>query len=437
VIKSFADRTDGASLALFRIAFGVILVGHSLLYFRHDLIGQLWIQPSFHFTYFGFGWVRPWPGLGMYLHLALVAVCGLLVALGLWYRVAALLAGVGMSYVFLLEQALYLNHVYLLCLVCFLMAFVPAHRIGSLDALRRTELRTPTVPRWSLGLLQIQIGLVYVYAGLAKLNGDWLAGEPVRLWLQERGAQTPLLFSEPVVYLVAYGGLLFDLSIVPLLLWRRTRAVALILAVLFHLANAWAFPLGVFPWFMLAATTLLLPPSWPRRFLRRFSSAPSVEVEPVPTPPRVRRVRWALLAIYVAIQLLVPLRHHLYPGDVAWTEEGHRFAWRMRVRDKVGAASFRVRLAGGTTEFTIDGRADLREWQIGAMVNRPDMILQYAHHLRDRLGRELGRPVEVRVESLVSLNGRPYLALINPEIDLGAEPRTLAPADWINLHGDR
>ena len=104
----------------------------------------------------------------------------------------------------------------------------------------------------------------------------------------------------------------------------------------------------------------------------------------------------------------------------------------MRVRDKVGVARFRVRLAGGTTEFAIDGRADLREWQIGAMSNRPDMILQYAHHLRDRLGRELGRRVEVRVESFVSLNGRPYLPLIDREIDLAAEPRTLGPAGWIS-----
>ena len=142
-------------------------------------------------------------------------------------------------------------------------------------------------------------------------------------------------------------------------------------------------------------------------------------------------MRWALLGIYVAIQLLVPLRHHLYPGDVAWTEEGHRFAWRMRLRDKAGDASFRVRLAGGTTEFAVDGSADLREWQIRVMANRPDMILQYAHHLRDRLGDELGRAVEVRVESLVSLNGRPYRALIDPTIDLAAEPRTLAHSDWI------
>jgi hypothetical protein len=428
---------DAASLSAFRIALGGLLVWQALSYFRHDLIGQLWIQPPFHFTYFGFGWVRRWPGAGMYVHNALLALCGLLVALGLRYRISVALASLGLTYLFLLEQALYLNHIYLICLVCFLMVLVPAHRLWSLDARRRPDLRSPTVPRWALALLQFQIGLVYVYAGVAKLNSDWLAGEPVRLWLFERTEHStlaPLLTSEPVVHFVAYGGLLFDLAVVPLLAWHRTRAAAFAIAVFFHLANAWLFPLGVFPWFMLAATTLLLAPDWPRRFLGSEKAAPGDS----PAVPSGRRARslLLLLGVYAAVQLLVPLRHHLYPGDVAWTEEGHRFAWRMRLKDKVGAARFRVRLAGGTTEFEVHTGTELAPWQEGAMVNRPDMILQYAHHLARRLGGELGRPVEVRGETAVSLNGRPYRPLIDPDVDLAAEPRNLYPAGWILPLGD-
>jgi hypothetical protein len=406
----------------FRIAFGSMIVWHALAYFRHDLIGQLWIRPPFHFTYYGFSWVRPWPGAGMYVHVALLGLCGLLVAAGLGYRIAALLAGLGLTYLFLLEQALYLNHVYLLCLVCFLMACVPAHCLASLDSRLRPALRSATVPRWALGLLQLQIAIVYVYAGVAKLNGDWLAGEPVRSWLRER---SELLSPEPIVWLVAYGGLLFDLAVVPLLVWRRTRAAVFVIAVGFHLANAWLFPLGVFPWFMIAATTLFLPPDWPRRVLGKTASSPAVSARSRP------RLLLASIAIYAAIQLLLPLRHHLYAGNVAWTEEGHRFSWRMRVKDKVGAARFRVRPAGGTTEFVVDTRRDLTPWQEDAMVNRPDMILQFAHHLSRRLGDDLGGAVEIRVDSAVSLNARPYAPLIDPEVDLAAESRTLRHADWI------
>ena len=103
----------------------------------------------------------------------------------------------------------------------------------------------------------------------------------------------------------------------------------------------------------------------------------------------------------------------------------------MRLKDKVGASDFRARIADGTHEMVIQTRADLTPWQEGAMVNRSDMILQFAHHLAGRLGEELGQPVEIRVDSAVSLNGRPYRPMIDPDVNLAAEPRNLWPAGWI------
>jgi hypothetical protein len=407
---------------VFRIAFGVVLAWHALGYFRNDLIGRLWLEPPFRFSYYGFDWVEPWPGVGLYVHFAALAACGVLIALGLAYRVAATVACIALTYVFLLDQALYLNHVYMMCLAAGLMALAPAHAFGSLDVKLGLRPRSDTVPRWALWLLQFQVAVVYVYGGIAKLNPDWLRGEPVRMWLFRRWE----IASEPVVYIVAYGGLAFDLCVVPLILWRRTRVLALVAAVAFHGINAVWFPLGVFPWFMLAATTLLLPPCWPRRFLR-------VSSRPVETVESHRRPPWVVpfVVAFVAFPLLFPLRHHLYPGDVAWTEEGHRFAWRMRLKEKAGGADFRVRVAGGEHELTVGAGAELTPLQEGTMVNRPDMILQYAHHLARRMERDLGRPVEVRVDSAVSLNGRPFVRLIDPEVDLAAEPRTLGPARWI------
>ena len=120
-------------------------------------------------------------------------------------------------------------------------------------------------------MLRFQVAVPYVYGGIAKLNGDWLAGEPVRTWLAERSAQSvlgPWLAQEWLVFTLCYGGLAFDLAIVPLLLWRRTRALALAAALGFHLANAYLFTIGIFPWLMIAATLLFLPPDWPRRARR-------------------------------------------------------------------------------------------------------------------------------------------------------------------------
>ena len=65
------------------------------------------------------------------------------------------------------------------------------------------------------------------------------------------------------------------------------------------------------------------------------------------------------------------------------------------------------------------------------MAGRPDMLIQYAHHLGRRIGRERGRAVEIRADAVASLNGRPPQRLIDPTIDLTTRRRSLWPADWI------
>jgi len=259
---------DAASLAVFRLAFGGLLLWEVWKFFTNGWIARYYVDPAFHFTYYSFEWVRPWPGQWMYVHFLVLGVLAACIALGACYRLAAGLFFLGFSYVFLLEQARYLNHLYLVCLLSFLLAIVPAHRALSFDAWLRPHPDSGVVPVWALWLLRFQVAVPYVYGGIAKLNGDWLAGEPIRSWLVERSVDSALgawLTQEWLVYSICYGGLLFDLAIVPLLLWRRTRAVALVAALAFHLTNAYLLTIGIFPWLMIAATLLFLPPDWPRR----------------------------------------------------------------------------------------------------------------------------------------------------------------------------
>ena len=82
---------DGTSLAVFRIAFGALLLWDVLKYFRHDWIGRMFIAPAFMFKYYGFEWVEPWPGDGMYFHFAALGVLAFLIMVGLFYRLAAVL----------------------------------------------------------------------------------------------------------------------------------------------------------------------------------------------------------------------------------------------------------------------------------------------------------------------------------------------------------
>ncbi len=189
---TFPDRLfapiDIASLVFFRIAFSAIMLWEVCRYYFYGWIELFYIEPAFHFTYYGFGWVRPWPGEWMYLHFLALGVLAAFIALGFLYRLSAILFFLGFAYVFLLDQTNYLNHFYLISLISFLMIFIPAHRAFSVDAKCLPEIRSDTAPAWALWLLLTQLGIVYFYAGLAKLNGDWLLGEPMRMWLaDERG----------------------------------------------------------------------------------------------------------------------------------------------------------------------------------------------------------------------------------------------------------
>ena len=447
VARLFAP-VDIASLVVFRVAFCVGLLLELRLWFTLGLVDEWFIDPTYHFTYLGFGWVRPWPGDGLYLHIAALMVCLVCMGLGLWYRAAASLFAVGWLYVFLLEVARYQNHNYWYALLALLLVFLPAGRALSLDARRRPALRSDTAPTWALWVLRLQVGVVYFFSGLTKLQGDWLRGEPVRVWLSEV-TDFPLIgrfFTEEwLVYAFAYGGLLLDLLIVPALLWRRTRPFAFAAAVVFHLLNWRLFELGLFPWVMIPATALFLSPSWPRlgglwrparsprEGARRERRIGTPAVRDAAAALARRRLTLWVLGLYVAVQLLVPLRYHLFPGPARWTEEGFRFSWAMRTRAAWGKyVMFHLTDPVTGETWSVDAGDELWVYQWREMAYQPDMIQQYAHHLADRW-REEGHDydVEVRAEVRVALNGREAQPLIDPTVDLAAQPRTFFHKPWI------
>lgn len=436
------DPVDIASLVFFRVAFGLIMVWEVWRYFTYGWIANYYIDPVFHFTYYGFGWIQPWAGNGMYWHFIGLGVLAAFLAAGFLYRISATLFFLGFTYVFLLDQAQYLNHFYLVSLIALILIFVPAHRAFSVDAWLRPRLRSRTTPLWAPALLAAQMGIVYFYGGIAKLGADWLRGEPMRAWMawftDPLGGPTLTYWSG---YFFSYGGLLFDLLIVPFLIWRRTRIPALMLAVGFHLANAWMFNIGIFPWFAIAATLMFLHPSWPRRalnYVRNLWRSPRRQLITGPmqpagasTPGRYRNLTLALLAVFLVVQLVMPLRHFAYPGNANWTEEGHRFAWHMKLRSVEGAALFNATDPVTGQSRQISPASYLTERQEQKMAPHPDMVLQLAHRIADDFRAEGYDEIQVSALVVASLNGREAQLLIDPQRDLAAEPRTLAPDDWI------
>lgn len=415
---------DGASLAVFRIAFGVLLAFDAARYLATGRVGALYVGQEFHFSYPGLAWVRPWPGDLPYAHFALLGICALLVAVGWRYRASSLALWLLTSTWFLWERAKYQNHEYLLCLFALLLACMPAERVFSLDARRRP--RGPWVPAWSLQLLRFQVAVPYVFGGLAKLNGDWLRGEPLGMWLSERSDIAwigPLLARPWAPFLFSYGGLALDLLLVPALLWRRTRAAAFLAATAFHVTNAVLFEIAIFPWLMIAASTLFFEPDWPRRVAARLGLARQRALPRAPQAwPRPPRAVPAWLAVWVLVQALLPLRHHLRPGNPSWTDAAHEFAWHMKLRDKSARATFLVVPEGRGPEaaWVLDPRPLLNDVQLVHMVIQPALIRQFARHVA-QLERARGREIAVHADVHVSLNGRPFEPMIDPRVNLAAD----------------
>lgn len=421
--------TDIASMVFLRISLGFIYLAEVVRYFAYGWIREDFIGLHMHFTYFGFSWVKPWPGWGMYAHFIVMGVAAVGMMVGCFYRISAIVVFLSFTYVFLLDQALYLNHFYLMCLFAFLMIFLPVHRAGSIDAWQKPQIRTDVLPAWPRLLMLAFMSLVYFYAGVAKLNPDWFTGGALRIWLP-RAEDDPLIGRfmnhEFAAYFFAYGGLAFDLFIVPLLLWRRTRWLGYLWALAFHFLNFRIFNIGVFPWMMILATTLYFRPDWPRKIFRWRRSGQVAHFPYSPIPIR-------LGAAFLILQALIPLRHWLYPGHVNWTEEGHRFSWHMMLRTKSGSATFVITDPVTKDSWNVRPRKYLSDQQRRKMATRPDMLLQFAHYLAKVEARPHNRtnPLEVRVISRVSLDERPEQPMVYPHVNLTQVRRHLGHNDWI------
>lgn len=429
------ERVDGASLAVFRVLIGLVFAVSAGRFLANGWVEQFFVTPSHYFTFYGFEWIRPLEPWAMYALFWAILALGLLVAAGLFYRVAAVLLFCAFTYVELIDVTNYLNHYYLLSLLSLLMVCLPLHRCASLDARRDPSMRSETAPRWMLWLLRGQVAAVYVYAGLAKATSDWLLhAQPLDIWLSAR-TDLPILgplMDEPwLAYALSWAGFLHDLLIVPLLLWRPTRQAAFGVLVAFHLATGLLFNIGMFPVIMICAATILLSPSWPRRLLRWRRREPATASPGPTTSPRWRALVLLAAGAWMAVQVLVPLRAHLYGGDVLWHEQGMRWSWRVMVREKNGDISYRVRVPGEERERRVSPSRYLTSHQEREMSGQPDLILQLAHVVADDFrARGLGQ-VEVRADAWVSLNGRAPARLVDPEVDLAAVQDGLGAASWI------
>lgn len=437
-VKGLAP-VDSASLVAFRVLFGLVASIGALRFLYHGWVERFFEEPRFFFKYWGFEWVRVLPHPWMHAAFAALALLGVLIALGLFYRVAIVLFFALFTYVELVDVTNYLNHYYLLSVLAFWMCFMPLGRVGGLDAKLFGAL--PSVPAWMVYALRFQMGVVYFHAGLAKLTSDWLLhAQPLDIWLHAR-TEVPLLgpfLDLPgVPVLFSWAGFFYDTTIPLWLSWRRTRVSAYVVLLLFHAATHLLFTIGMFPLIMSAAATIFFDPSWPRRlgafFGGRRAWLSGSTTTPITTPTR-RGPALPLaigLGLFALLQAVAPLRAHLYGGNLLWHEQGMRWSWRVLCREKSGSVTFRVRVPGRAREIVVPPSRYLTSHQEREMSGQPDLVLQLAHHVADDWKARGHSDVEVRADVLVSLNGRPPSPLVDPEVDLAQIADGVGRADWI------
>jgi vitamin K-dependent gamma-carboxylase len=430
--------TDAAALAAFRAVFGLVLCVSLLRFLAFGWVDELLLRPRFLFKYWFFPWAEPLaPGPMHALFWALAALSACMAA-GFLYRASVVLLLVGFTYVQLLDVTNYLNHYYLVVLLLALSAVMPLGRAYSVDARLFARRRVSHVPAWCTYLLRFQVGVVYVYAGLAKANADWLLGaQPLNLWLSGRTHLPlvgPLLGQVWVAYAMSWAGFLFDTTVPFWLSWPKARPYAYAVVIAFHAATQALFPIGMFPTIMVTSALVFFPPDWPRRLLgRRARPAPPPPTAAPPAGPAGPAARAALAAglLWCALQVAVPLRSHLYDGSVLWHEQGMRFAWRVMLREKNGAITYRVDDPRSGREWVVSPREYLTQRQERDFSGQPDLILQLGHQIaRDFRDRGYAN-VRVRVEALVSLNGRRPALLFDPEVDLTKVRDGLGRADYL------
>jgi len=439
-IKQYRDWLSAprriAPLVTFRILFGGLMATGAFRFMASGWIERLYVEPDFFFKFYGFEWVEPLSGVGMYWVYGIVGLSALGIMLGLFYRWSALIFWLSFTYTELTDVTNYLNHYYLVVLLGLLLIFLPAHRRFSLDVWRKPALRVETVPAWCIYVIMLQIGIVYFYAGFAKLNTDWLLrAMPLAVWLPTK-ADWPLvgaLFTQTwAAYAFSWAGALYDLTIPFFLLGRRTRPWAYAAVVVFHVLTKLLFNIGLFPFIMIFNTLIFFPAAVHERWLDKLGYGSGATGKKMIFPKAQMSLLRTGLLVYFAIQFLMPLRYLCYPGNVLWTEEGYRFAWRVMLVEKVGQATFTIRDPQTGRQSEVDNSDYLTDYQEKQMAIQPDLILQYAHHLAEVYRRDYGiTNPEVTVDCFVALNGRASQRLIDPNVNLAAQTDHLMPKPWI------
>jgi hypothetical protein len=413
------QQVSSAPLVVFRILFSSLLFYSTVRTIFKGWVKELYVIPTYHFTFIE-GLPLPSENV-IYSIFGLLALSSLFMIFGLFYRVSTALFFVLFTYVELIDKTYYLNHYYLVSTLVFWMVLVPAHRSYSIDSFIFPKIKKPVCDNWCVLIFKVQLSMVYFFAGLAKVNADWLVeAQPLATWLPGRYSVPIIgkwLYLKEVAFLFSWSGCLYDLFIWIFLWFKRARPLAYLLVLIFHILTGILFPrIGMFPYIMIVSTVIFFSANWHQKLLT-FLPFKASTTKSYSTRKRTAFIPVVLMA-YLIIQLYLPLRHLQHPGNLFWNEDGYRFSWRVMLMEKNGYTNFISKDPKLNLQKQVDLNNYLTAFQQQQLRSQPDMILQFAKHIGKLQESQLGYAPEIYVDSRISLNGRRSQLFIDQTVDL-------------------
>lgn len=408
--KSF-ETTDISPLITFRIFFGTTLFITILRFWINGWIEELYISPEYHFNFIPK--IDVLPDVGIYIIFTILLILSIFITFGAFYRTSTSSFFFLFTYIELIDKTYYLNHYYLVSILTFYLIFLPANRSFSLDCYFNPLLKSNLCSKWHITLIKCQLSIVYFYAGLAKINTDWLIkAQPLYTWL-------PGKFSIPIIgkfthlkitaLLFSWVGCIYDLTIWLFLWIKKTRKYAFYAVIVFHVMTGILFPrIGMFPMIMIAATTIFLPLNFHNKCLELLSIKKRETKSERITRKQKKNVLFVyyLMVLFLGIQVLMPLRHHIFSNNIYWDEIGYRFSWRVMLMEKNGYTNIVVIDPRKEIQYQLDQDLYLSKFQQQQMKSQPDMILQFVNYIGDNFKDINGYPPVINIHSRMSLNGR-------------------------------
>jgi hypothetical protein len=387
----------------------------------------------------------------MYVLFILLLIACIFIIFGLFYRTNTVLFFLIFTYIELIDKTNYLNHYYFISLISLLLILLPANSYFSLDTYFGICKRKKTIKAWQINIIKLQIGLVYFFAGISKLNYHWLfEAQPLINWLKHQ-SDFPiigkLLLYDFTAYLFSWVSAIFDIFIFFLLINKRSRLISYFVAFIFHIMTAIMFPIGVFPYVMIASTLIFFNDNFHKKtigFISKYSLLKRREFFDDKTnyQNKTNSILKVFLIGFFTLQIFLPLRFILYPGKLFWTEQGYRFSWRVMLIEKAGYSQFYIHEPKMDRKMLIQNRDYLTPQQEKMMSTQPDMILQYAHFLSKTFKDSsivesngeiinMGANPKVTADITVSLFNKGSRKFIDSEKNLSETKRGFGNKEWI------